>query len=425
MVPIPKRDKGEGDKSKLLTMEGGHPNGSFHHQSQNSTPVHNSLNGARMQSDSSDPDESSKLDHALLESLFYNEMMMLDASSSSSSALLSHLSEATHPVAAKEPPVAVDPKTIAEKEMLQDFGVSTGHPPPTRTEEAPWQNEPSAVKTAAAAAAAAPPQSTHTSIPLPLVPLHSAAPVASIVASAPTSVSPNVPVTKPNLTIEAHPTAVSQERAQQLVDQFATLASRLGISLPTNVLQSLTAAAVRNETEPDPMEESTPTESDYPLTEPATAQMEESDEAEEVSSSSAVAPTVEELRKTAEEAIAAVSKKRPSEDQASAVSTNKPLYSKRRKKPRLSDCESRLAELRAENELLKRHLQNVSNKAHRFDQEKEEAGKRIGQLHMENINTEDMAKAIKEFSDMYSDYGVTRQQELSFHLEQLQRCASQ
>jgi hypothetical protein len=147
-----------------------------------------------------------------------------------------------------------------------------------------------------------------------------------------------------------------------------------------------------------------------------------------------VAPTVAELRKTAEEAIAAVTRKRSFQDRDSgsdgggdednkttSEGSNRPSYAKRRKKPRLSDCESKLAHLKAENEQLKRHLENVSNKAYKFDKDKEEAGKRIARLMHEKAGPEEMGVAVREFSDMYSDYGVNRQQELSFHLDQLQR----
>ena len=107
---------------------------------------------------------------------------------------------------------------------------------------------------------------------------------------------------------------------------------------------------------------------------------------------------------------------------SSGGSDNKPTYSKRRKKPRLSDCEAKLAQLKAENEQLKRHLQNVSNKAHKFDHEKEEAGKQMARLmHDPNAGPREMELSVRKFSDMYSDYGINRQQELSFHLEQLQR----
>jgi len=117
---------------------------------------------------------------------------------------------------------------------------------------------------------------------------------------------------------------------------------------------------------------------------------------------------------------AASSQARPNTEMSN--SSNKPTYSKRRKKPRLSDCEAKLAQLKAENEQLKRHLQNVSNKAHKFDKEKEEAGKQIAKLVDDpNAGPSEMEQSVRKFSDMYSDYGINRQQELSFHLEQLQR----
>lgn len=159
-----------------------------------------------------------------------------------------------------------------------------------------------------------------------------------------------------------------------------------------------------------------------------------------------MAPTVMELRKTAEEAIAAVTQSnKDSTTSAGYVENNtsvsvhnstvaninsekdkdgnsKPTYSKRRKKPRLSDCEEKLAQLKAENEQLKRHLQNVSNKAHKFDKEKASASKQIAQLMNDpNVDPKVMELSVRKFSDMYSDYGVNRQQELSFHLDQLQR----
>ena len=150
----------------------------------------------------------------------------------------------------------------------------------------------------------------------------------------------------------------------------------------------------------------------------------------------AIAPTVMELRNMAEEAIAAVTqssmKRSVSKENLSLVASSqehpasnadiKPTYSKRRKKPRLSDCEAKLARLKAENEQLKRHLQNVSNKAHKFDMEKEEAGKQIARfMHDPNVDSREMEASVRKFSDMYSDYGINRQQELSFHLDQLQR----
>eukprot|EP00531_Pseudo-nitzschia_arenysensis_P014953 CAMPEP_0116154284 /NCGR_PEP_ID=MMETSP0329-20121206/21700_1 /TAXON_ID=697910 /ORGANISM="Pseudo-nitzschia arenysensis, Strain B593" /LENGTH=674 /DNA_ID=CAMNT_0003651257 /DNA_START=91 /DNA_END=2115 /DNA_ORIENTATION=+ len=243
---------------------------------------------------------------------------------------------------------------------------------------------------------------------------------------------------------------VPEQRARQLVDQFATLASRLGIDLPNSVLQSLTSAAAKNDptllndtsatgaTSATAASANTTTTATSTTTSAtlnsATAAV--PNKASGASSElTAMAPTVVELRNIAEEAIAAVAQSNmnrsaSTENLSRAASSqarpanpeNKPTYSKRRKKPRLSDCEAKLAQLKAENEQLKRHLQNVSNKAHKFDKEKEEAGKQIARfMNDPNAGPREMETSVTKFSDMYSDYGVNRQQELSFHLEQLQR----
>ena len=229
-------------------------------------------------------------------------------------------------------------------------------------------------------------------------------------------------------------TPVSMDRAKQLVSQFATLASRLGIDLPSNVLQSLTASAAMNGSSIPSAPEAdvrSSTSSNTSDTKPQAAVSGEGS-----SSKNKKQKTIDELRKAAEEAVAAVTKKRPLEITASALpatngatasnkevnnTANKPLYSKRRKKPRLQDCESKLEQLKAENEVLKRHLQNVTNKAQMLDKEKNEASNKIKQLFEQNAGPEEMDKVIQEFTEMYSDYGRRRQQELSFHLEQLQR----
>jgi len=73
----------------------------------------------------SDFEGSLAVDHALLESLFYNEMMMLNPTSPGPSSFLSqHFSEATH-FRPHPSEIPTDPNTIAETEMLRDFGVSS------------------------------------------------------------------------------------------------------------------------------------------------------------------------------------------------------------------------------------------------------------------------------------------------------------
>jgi hypothetical protein len=163
---------------------------------------------------------------------------------------------------------------------------------------------------------------------------------------------------------------------------------------------------------------------------------------------------VRELESVAKAAIAAVSettRKRPSFDSETAASENSaasaadatagtlsnigsapgaasagkaPAYSKRRKKPRLADCESKLAQLQAENELLKRHLTTISNQNHKIDAERKDLEKKMRTMLETGATPREMDQLVQTFSDYYSDYGRRRHQELEFHLEQLQRLAN-
>lgn len=378
---------------------------------------------------------SAAVDHALLESLFYNEMMMLNPSSPGPTFLSHHISEATQFKPQQAEP-SVDPNTFVEKEILRDFGVSAS-PVRTSTHQlyAPQEGiaSTSHVSQSWDVAPAQHPQHIYIAPagPVPdIAPKHAPtdyathhAPHGNIYRSYPPETAA---ASQPASSYEQRPPLsvdtclpplknVPRDRTKMLVDQFATLANRLGIDLPNNVLQSLTAAAAKNgpglpcatlQSAPDD-----PTSS-LDLKQPVL---------DEDSSDSAGPSTLHELRKTAEEAIASVTKKRPLDTEDVGNGNGVSRHGKRKKKPRLADCESRLAELRAENDLLKRHLENVSNKAHRFDQEKEAAGKRIHALLEQNAGQEEMNAAVREFSEMYSDYGKNRQNELHFHLEQLQR----
>jgi hypothetical protein len=379
---------------------------------------------------SSGDDHSSTLDHALLESLFYNEMMMLSASSPSSSNMMAQqLHEATS-VTSRESPMSslADARTIAEQQMLQDFGVTAS---PVMLQSPLGGKVP--VYTTPAAAAAVHGASIHSQAPVSdqvssslgapylshnatshLEPLHPSA------ASAATQLLQPKPshAFVPTPAVSSDP-PVSQERAKQLVDQFATLASRLGIELPNQILQQLTTAAVENG--------SSVSASMNNLSDQIIGAQAAATEAQNGMPETPRGDAIDSLRLTAEEAIATVTKKRSpggeeSPTNASAnANGNKPLYSKRRKKPRLSDCESKLAQLKAENEMLKRHLQNVSNKAHQIEHGKEESATRIKQLLDCNAEADEMENVVKDMTDTYSDYGSNRQQELSFHLEQLSR----
>lgn len=152
-----------------------------------------------------------------------------------------------------------------------------------------------------------------------------------------------------------------------------------------------------------------------------------------VSEGDASNPEAEALRRTAEEAIAAVTRKRCHDESMRATAANpqsdsaavKQAYAKRKKKPRMSDCETRLAQLRAENEKLKRHLDNITNQTAKNEQNRLKAEATMKQM-MENSETptEELDAVIREYSEAYSDYGRRRHEELSFHLEQLQKLAN-
>ena len=244
------------------------------------------------------------------------------------------------------------------------------------------------------------------------------------------------------------------------MSQFATLANRLGINLPSNLLSSLTesagivSAGAGGETSggsiPQPNYASA---QPPPLTQASQSRNSPPEQSNNagidnlstangpttvVSSNTAVhanTPAAEALRIPAEEAIAAVTRKRSHDEaglgkrtstssaqSAGSGSESKAAYAKRRKKPRITDCEGRLAQLRAENEKLKRHLDNVTNQTHKFEQDRIKAEETMKQmLESKDVPEEELNTVIREYSEAYSDYGRRRHEELSFHLEQLQK----
>ena len=258
-----------------------------------------------------------------------------------------------------------------------------------------------------------------------------------------------------------YPSNHQQPPKEQLVSQFATLANRLGINLPNNLLASLTesagiASATVGEAAPVlPLpktaikreeSQSSTAQTTTKTTTTATDGVTQSGDAAgtkvisgptpETSTSTTTLPGAEALRKTAEEAFAAVTRKRTHEeaDLARQTSTSslhggggsgsesKSAYAKRKKKPRMADCEQRLAHLHAENEKLKRHLDNVTNQTHKFEQDRIKAEITMREmLESDDVPEKELDKVIREYSDAYSDYGRRRHEELSFHLEQLQK----
>jgi hypothetical protein len=253
--------------------------------------------------------------------------------------------------------------------------------------------------------------------------------------------------TDKNPTNPTSPTAEEKKR-KKLISQFATLAGRLGITLPPQVFQKLTGqvAADANPGEvtttmapvPDPIPMASLSTALSPAdTKPAVIEtrMEVVDEPQQQPIVPSAPPPVllQQAQKSAVEAIAAVSNKRSNtiagisttSDNAvdSPMESSKP-YSKKRKKPRLSDCEQKLAELQSENMILKRHLDNIANRNARLDEDRMKAEKQMRQMLHDNAPDSILDPVVKNFTDMYSDYGRKRHDELNFHLQQLQRYVS-
>jgi hypothetical protein len=146
---------------------------------------------------------------------------------------------------------------------------------------------------------------------------------------------------------------------------------------------------------------------------------------------------LKQLEDTAEAAIASVHKRKThlsEESEGEASQPNK--AARRKKKPRKEDCEVKLAKLKAENDMLKRHLDNITNKSARFEKERKAVEQKMKDLvSPENLKTErnekdrkernkELQNILKQFTETYSDYGKHRQDELKFHLNQLERLAA-
>jgi hypothetical protein len=417
---------------------------------------------------------SDSLDHALLESLFYNEMMFLEDASTSSSLFSTLTNPPSEPpsviTTAAAAAAAQDPNTLVEKDLLRDFGVtalSPPAPPPTqpplsvtlpRTPVAPtvassWN--PVAIAPAPPVASTAPmiapfPGSTLSTYPLvnnplaptpmiqPIMPLTPAtsAPLSHITIEPATAASTTVAAAAPPPS-QAPPVAAldEEQKRNKLVNQFAMLASRLGISLPPHLLQSLSSAAVTGEpvSFPNGATVASIAATESPILpfslekSPSTASL-KSIETSPVDS--AVASPLNAAHRHGSSAAlmedmgTAPGRKNSSSSLAlSATNDPKPPlpYSKRRKKPRLDDCERELASLEAENAMLKRHLATISKQSHNFDLERTAAEQKMRAMLEVDAESEALDAIVKEYTELYSDYGKRRHQELVFHLEQLQR----
>lgn len=351
-------------------------------------------------------ESASSLEHALLESLFYNEMMMMDGSASSSTSDMSVSSDfmAYLSANAENPQNTPDAGAIAEKAMLRDFGVAATSGDATDTN----------TNTDTAAS-----NKLQPSDPVP-----DPDQWPSVSETSPHTLQthePKIVVTQPRQQPKRNSEIPQKEEKPEgqnhlLISQFATLAGRLGISLPSDVLTSLSRQAKDGNV-------TNAQESLQALSQLIQAQAQEAVQpdanANGKSSGPEVVPAVHPQQTVAEAAIATVTETRKRTE--ATVSTKAPLYSKRRKKPRLADCETKLAQLKAENEMLKRHLDTISNRSQKFDEERKAQEQQMKKLMNEGAGPEQLNPLLSKFSEVYSDYGRHRDQELTFHLEQLQR----
>jgi len=210
------------------------------------------------------------------------------------------------------------------------------------------------------------------------------------------------------------------------------LASQLGISLPANVLNELTTAAAISEAKL-PSDLGTAIASN-----PHANAITSGAVAVGSSSTASAAPSqlpsfMKQLQDTAEAAISAVdSRKRKQSDVDASIKAGPVVPARRKKKPTKEDCERKMNQLKSENEMLKRHLEMVKNKTALFEQERKAQEKKMKELVMLSSSStgdntlwqKELKSNLEQFSETYSDYGKHRQDELFFHLNQLEKLAA-
>jgi len=95
---------------------------------------------------------------------------------------------------------------------------------------------------------------------------------------------------------------------------------------------------------------------------------------------------------------------------------------KKRKRFNLEDNESKLEQLRVENDTLLRQLDRLRNRTQKFDEDRRVAEEEMKRMMSAGTKSDaDIVPALGRYTELYSDYGQTRNRELAFHLEQLER----
>jgi flagellar motility protein MotE (MotC chaperone) len=193
-------------------------------------------------------------------------------------------------------------------------------------------------------------------------------------------------------------------KRQILVSQFATLAERLGITIPSEIIGKLQQQQPAEAADQSPV---TPTQPHEHIPEAMAA--------------FTATPTTA--------AVAAITTSATSSSAAAAASKQqrtspKDSSQRRRKKPRLHDCQVKLANLREENERLKRHLDVIQNRSQKILKERANTEQTLRTMMENGASDDQLAPLIDAYSEAHSDYGKKRFEELQFHLDQLQVLAT-
>lgn len=107
---------------------------------------------------------------------------------------------------------------------------------------------------------------------------------------------------------------------------------------------------------------------------------------------------------------------------------NKTSAKKNKKRPREAekDMQARVAELKAENADLHAHLLNVTQRTTEVQKQRINMEK-LMQAKLEEVGGGDdsdqseLAAIVKQYTDIYADYGKCRQKEVAFHVSQLEK----
>lgn len=101
---------------------------------------------------------------------------------------------------------------------------------------------------------------------------------------------------------------------------------------------------------------------------------------------------------------------------------------RRRQKEKKDELENRVAALKKENQELREHFQNVSQRT--TDIQRQRASmeslmhkrlKEIEKLPEDSEERKNLVSLVMKFTDLYADYGSCRQKEIAFHLAQLEK----